>query len=177
MRRNDENWILTYTGKKFYPTDPRPAEICIEDIAHALANLCRYAGHSEDFYSVAEHSCLIAEKAPPSYRKWALLHDATEAYVVDMPRPVKRFLKEYRAIEERLLWAVAGHFGLSLPIPDEIIELDNRILLDERNTFFKPPFPSWGEAIEKLQPIGVEPQGLYPLTARKWFLEMWELIR
>jgi hypothetical protein len=160
MRRTDSNWILTYTGKKFYPTDPRPDEICIEDIAHALANLCRYAGHAEDFYSVAEHSCLVAENAPPSYRKWALLHDATEAYTVDLPRPIKRCDVIYRMFEEELQKAIAAHFGLTLPIPDEVLELDSRILLDERAVFFKTPFPSWGERRESLQLLGVQPQAL-----------------
>jgi hypothetical protein len=177
MKRTETNWILTYTGKQFWPTDPNPDDICIEDIAHSLANLCRYAGHCEDFYSVAEHSCLIAEKAPPSFRKWALLHDATEAYIVDLPRPVKTTDVIYRMVEEKLQKAVAQHFDLPWPIPEEVIELDNRILLNERAELFTPPHPVQ-PALEGLQPIeNVHILTRSPMQARKWFLEMWEAVR
>jgi hypothetical protein len=86
MKHTSENRLLTYAGRQFYPMDPCPDDICIGDIAHGLANLCRFSGQAEDLYSVAEHSCLITEHAPPSFRKWALPHDSTEGYVAPSRR-------------------------------------------------------------------------------------------
>lgn len=127
-------WIQTYTGLRFHPLDPRPEDVCIEDIAHALAHLCRYGGHCVRFYSVAEHSVLVHRHVSPENRLAALLHDAAEAYVVDLPRPLKRALPAYAEIEHKVELAVAQAFGISdrWPWPDEVKAIDNRILADER---------------------------------------------
>ena len=61
-------WIETYTGRKFWPLAPSPDDIDIFDIAQALSMTCRYKGHTNEFYSVAEHSVLLAEKLPPHLR-------------------------------------------------------------------------------------------------------------
>jgi len=175
--RTDADWMQTFTGRQFWPADPSPSDICIEDIAHALAHLCRYGGHVADFYSVAEHCCHMCEKAPPELKKWALLHDATEAYIVDMPRPVKRNLPGYSELEKRLEWAVAKRFALPLPMPAGVKELDNRILLDERKEFMCIQRHSWGQEIEALQPLGVTLLGLMPHAAENWFLELWEQVK
>src|SRR5690606_29748913 len=95
------DWMQTFTGRRFWPLDPRPDEICIEDIAHALSMQCRYAGHCLSFYSVAEHSVLLSQHVAEPFRRWALLHDASEAYLVDVPRPIKGDLSNYRAVEAR----------------------------------------------------------------------------
>jgi hypothetical protein len=87
-RRGD--WMQTFTGRAFYPLDPRPEDIDPVDIAHALSLICRYGGHSSRFYSVAEHCVLMSHAVAPEHALWALLHDATEAYLGDMIRPLKR---------------------------------------------------------------------------------------
>lgn len=141
MRRGD--WMQTYTGKKFWPLDPDPAEIDILDIAHALSNACRYAGHVMRFYSVAEHSVLVSMHVSDPNQKWALLHDASEAYLVDMPRPVKRFLPGYQEAETRLMAAICERFGLPPEMPDEVKDIDNRILVDEREVLMAPSTLDW----------------------------------
>jgi hypothetical protein len=136
------DWLQTYTGVEFHPLDPRPEDIRIEDISHALSKLCRYGGHCIRFYSVAEHCVHVASKAPDSLKLVALMHDAAEAYIVDVPRPVKHLLPQYKAIEERLEAAIAVRFGLVWPFPEEIKRLDNAILADEREqNMGQPPRP------------------------------------
>src|SRR5579885_2784587 len=87
MRHGD--WIQTYCGVAFYPLDPRPEEILIEDIAHALSMLCRFTGHVKRFYSVAQHCVYVSHRCDPKDALWGLLHDAAEAYLNDISRPVK----------------------------------------------------------------------------------------
>lgn len=94
-RRGD--WMMTYSGRAFWPLDPRADEIDPLDIAHALSMLCRYGGHVRRFYSVAEHCVLMSHAVAPEHALWALLHDATEAYMVDLPRPINRILLDERA--------------------------------------------------------------------------------
>lgn len=131
------DWLQTYTGKQVYPMDPRPEEIDIRDIAHSLSMQCRYAGHCLSFYSVAEHSVLVSHwVAAKGYGRdaslKALLHDATEAYLVDVPRPVKPFLTGYKDAEAKLWRVIAHSFGLTSFMPDIVHEADNRILWDEK---------------------------------------------
>jgi 5'-deoxynucleotidase YfbR-like HD superfamily hydrolase len=92
-RRGD--WICTFTGQKVWPFDPRPEEIKLEDIAHSLAMQCRWTGHTTEFYSVAQHACMVAslvERVCPAYALAALHHDSPEAYFHDTARPTKQFL-------------------------------------------------------------------------------------
>lgn len=136
------DWMQTFTGRQFWPVDPRADEVCIEDIAHALSMMCRYSGHCLRFYSVAEHSVLLARAASPENALWALLHDAAEAYVVDVPRPLKPFLPGYREAEAKVMEAVCDRFGLGLAMPAEVKALDNGILGDEqRQNMSAPPAP------------------------------------
>ncbi len=167
-------WMQTFTGKQFFPLDPDPEDIDIEDIAHALGMLCRYGGHSRRFYSVAEHSVQMSLFAPTrELKKWCLAHDMSEAYLVDVPRPIKKYLTNYKAIEEKLSEVIYEKFGLKGPIPPEVTELDNRILLDERDAFMKPPPADWGIPGK---PLGARLLGLYSEQARLWFLEEWEKV-
>lgn len=133
-------WIQTYTGKRFCldPIDqPVPDEIDIEDIAHALAHLCRWTGHTRGFYSVAQHSVLVSEIVPPSLVLEGLLHDAAEAYLGDVSRPLKALVPEYRALEARLEHAIAVRFGLRFPWPDAVKEADARVLITERRDLLR----------------------------------------
>src|ERR1700724_2684254 len=84
----DGGWQQTFTGRRFYPLSPRVEDVCIEDIAHALSNICRYGGHCREFYSVAQH-CNMVSDWMPEFKLEGLLHDSPEAYIGDMVRPVK----------------------------------------------------------------------------------------
>lgn len=137
------NWMQTYSGSQFWPLDPRPEEIEIEDIAHALSNTCRFAGHCERFYSVAEHSVYVSRMVPPHMRLMGLLHDASETYVVDVPRPLKPSLVGYKEIENKVWEAIAARFGLSSVMPPEIKVADNAVLLAERDQIMKPEAAPW----------------------------------
>ena len=108
-------WIVTYTGKKFWPLDPRPEDIDIIDIAHALSNICRFTGHVREFYSVAQHSVHVALLSN-DYQLYGLLHDASEAYLCDVSSPVKRdqSFSKYRAHEKRLQDMIYFEFGLTV---------------------------------------------------------------
>jgi hypothetical protein len=131
-RRGD--FMQTYTGRKFWPMDPRADEVFIEDIAHSLSLQCRYAGHCHRFYSVAEHSVLIARHLRwegVDVALWALLHDASEAYLVDVPRPVKPYLGGYREAEAKVMAVVSARFDLANEMPAVVHEADNRIIADE----------------------------------------------
>jgi hypothetical protein len=131
MRKGD--WMQTYSGGRFYPLDPRPEEVNPIDIAHSLSLQCRFGGHVDRFISVAEHCVHMATWVEQKYALHALLHDATEAYVVDVPRPLKRDLIGYKEIEQGVWVAIAERFGISPEIPQQVHEADDRILLTERN--------------------------------------------
>lgn len=127
------HWMQTYTGHVFYPMHPRAAEVNIIDIAHALSLLCRYNGHVDRFYSVAEHCVLLSYAVPEADALWALLHDATEAYVGDMIRPLKAHMPDYVAAEDRVMGAIVERFELTaVTMPASVKDADDRILLTER---------------------------------------------
>jgi len=111
--------MQTYTGKQFFPLDPRIEDIDIVDIAAGLSAMCRYNGQCTRFYSVAEHATLLFRRAPDHFKRAALLHDASEAYITDSITPVKRELTNYYQIENRLMRAIAQryHFDRSSSHP------------------------------------------------------------
>ena len=126
--------ILTRTGRRFDFAAPTPAMISIEDIAAALSKLCRYTGHCPHFYSVAEHSVLTSHLVPPEDQLAALMHDAAEAYVGDVSRPLKSMLPDYKIIEARIEAVIALTFGLPFPMPDSVAAADLAMLGHERIT-------------------------------------------
>jgi hypothetical protein len=128
------DFMQTATGRKFWPLDPRADEVFIEDIAHSLSLQCRYAGHCLRFYSVAEHCVLMARKLRwegVDVALYALLHDAAEAYTVDVPRPLKRHLVGYKEAEAKVMAAIAARFDLAVEMPAVVHDADNRIIGDE----------------------------------------------
>lgn len=128
--------ITTYSGVHFDPLAPRPERILAEDIAHALSLICRGNGHVRVFYSVAQHSLACSREAEARglsarVQLGCLLHDAAEAYLSDVTRPVKERLPQFRAAEERLLDAVWRRFFDAPPDENEralIFEIDDDML-------------------------------------------------
>lgn len=164
---NTTPWIQTATGKAFYPLDPRSTEIDIVDIAHALSHLCRYAGHTKQFYSVAQHSVLVARALPDHLKLWGLLHDASEAYLVDIPAPIKPMIGGYADIERNVMRVICEKFGLQQKIPAEVKRVDVAILADERNQLMTKPPMDWKL---KEPPLGIQIDYWPPEKARAEFM-------
>jgi hypothetical protein len=164
------DWMQMWTGGKFYPEDPRAEDVHPADIAHALSFLCRYAGHVERFYSVAEHCALMSDAVSPQHALAALLHDATEAYVVDVPHPVKVLLPDYRALEYRVWMAIVERFGLDTELPPEVHEADKRILLTERNALLPRTVLPWDQDAHYV-PLPVAIEGWSPAEAERQYTE------
>ncbi|MBU6429149.1 MAG: phosphohydrolase [Cyanobacteria bacterium REEB65] len=122
--------IQTYTGVFVDPFAPDPDSIRIEDIAHALSLQCRFSGHVRRHWSVAAHSCLVSDLCPVEHALAGLLHDATEAYLVDVPRPVKHHpgMAMYREAETALEAVVAARFGVTYPWPSVVLSIDRFVL-------------------------------------------------
>ena len=161
------DWIQTYTGKAFTPMDPKASFVCIDDIAHSLSMQCRYAGHCNKFYSVAEHCVLMSRAVSDENKLWALLHDASEAYLVDVPRPIKPHLIGYREIEAKVMAAVCERFQLPRMMPDEVHDADSAILRDECEQNMAEPPMDWNLPAKGL---GVTLQFWSPALAKKEFL-------
>ncbi|MEP2447551.1 MAG: hypothetical protein ABJI69_10005 [Balneola sp.] len=140
------------------PFDLKPEDICIKDIAHHLARICRWNGGVNGFYSVAEHSIKVAASVAPQFRLWGLLHDAAETYIGDITRPVKNRLwvdqkpiqdgapKIHESIkmkEWRILYAIAEKYGLDLTgdhwevIPPQVLDADEAQLARENSLIKK----------------------------------------
>lgn len=147
--------MQTYSGKSFYPQSPRAEDICIEDIAHALSLVNRYNGHTIYAYSVGYHSLLLSHAVSEENALVALMHDATEAYMCDIPSPLKCLLPEYKKMEDELWLIIAEKYGLPETIPKEVKEHDTRIVYTERNFILRPAEDEsiWEPSVEIHQDI------------------------
>ena len=130
---NDDPVIRTYTGKWVNVFDPTLDMFDIEDIAHALSMQCRFSGHLSYHYSVAQHSILCYRHAnahglTKTEQFTALMHDCSEAYLVDIPRPIKREFAQYKVIEDKLMLFLATKFKFMWPLPDSVKDIDNIML-------------------------------------------------
>lgn len=133
------NWCETYTGQKFWTLDPSPYEITIVDIAHALSHICRYGGHSKHFYSVAQHSIIVSQQIKKDgynylAQLYGLMHDAAEAYICDLPRPIKICLEQYSKFEKAIQKAVYEKIGIRAPdhFQQQIIDrIDKLVMYNE----------------------------------------------
>lgn len=169
MNQN-KDWIQTYTGRMFYILDPQTSNICIEDIAHSLSMKCRFNGHCDKFYSVSEHSILVSKYVPSEYAMWGLLHDAAEAYLPDVPRPIKPHLTEFKNIENNIMLAVIEKFSLN-PIkqPSIVKRIDSAILANEAKQLMKPPLVPWNLPEKPLNNIIID--CLKPSEAFQQFMD------
>ena len=102
--------IMLASGTLFDILDPEGSDFTLQDIAHGLGRVCRFAGHTNRFYSVAEHCVHVARLVPVELATAAMLHDATEAFIGDVTRPLKSLLPDYRRIEDNIATAIARRF-------------------------------------------------------------------
>lgn len=128
--------IMVYSGRMVDPATMTPDDVTIEDIAHALACSNRFGGHAPEPYNVAQHSVLVARILPDELKLQGLLHDAHEAYVVDMPRPLKVHLPDYQRLELHAANAVRDHYNLPRVL-DKCVELADRIMLTTEAKAFR----------------------------------------
>lgn len=169
-----ESYIETISGKKFYFLNPQPEDFDIYDIAHALAMNCRYTGHCDRFYSVAEHSWHMSRMAPGGYELAALLHDASEAYITDIASPIKQHLPDYQAMEDLLLSRLFAKYNLEYPMSPVIKQLDLTMLSTEAHYMLRSRGNTWDmwktikrpRVQQNFRPIGMEPK-----LAKQLFLD------
>lgn len=164
-----EPWIQTNSGRRFNPINPNPKAIVIQDIAHSLANICRFTGHCQEFYSVAQHCVLVSYICDKPNALHGLLHDASEFAVSDVSSPLKRtpeFLA-YRKVEDKLQIAICQRFGLAEKEPADVKAADRVLLATEARDLLPSLRPDWDFPIKPL-PFRIDP--LPPKEAKKLFL-------
>src|ERR1017187_9954504 len=157
--KTDHGSIRTYSGLPFWPLNPNPALIRIEDIAHSLAHQCRFGGHAARLYSVAQHSIRVSEACATEDALWGLLHDASEAYLVDVPAPLKQLpeFAAYRRAELRLQSVIVERFGLSAQQPARVTAADLQLLAIEMQELLDvEPGKSFAAETECWSPIVAE---------------------
>jgi hypothetical protein len=140
VSKANPNAILVHSGIIFDVFNPKIEDITIEDIAHALSNICRYGGHSPKFYSVAQHSVFCShDNGTPKEQLELLMHDASEAYLADLPRPIKRNMPNYIVIEDALLKLIFQKYDLRFPLVPNVKKVDDELLQFEYKAFFEEP--------------------------------------
>ena len=174
-------YLQTVSGRWVNPFDPDPDQLNAGDIARALANQCRFGGHSRVFYSVAQHSVIVSEQveqrggdAEDAFA--ALMHDATEAYLGDMPHPLKHrspLGAAFKVAEDRLEEAIRGRFGIKADVP-EIKRVDRALLATERRAFSAEDWP-WPE-LEGVEPLELELRAWSPDDAARAFARRYAVL-
>lgn len=170
------SWLQTSSGGVFDVLTSGPEHVRLDDIAHALSNLCRFGGHCRKFYSVAEHCVHVSYLVPPAYALEGLLHDASEAYCIDLPRPIKHLVPGYREMEARIDTVIREAFHLPAYHSLLVKAADNAMLLAERDALLPPsPIPwTWAEGLD---PADRVPMCLPPEAAKAAFLERYVELR
>jgi len=140
-----DSWILTHCSQKVYPFSPVPNTLYIEDIAHALSNICRFNGHTNEFYSVAQHCVHTSFLCDKKDAMWGLLHDASEAYISDLARPIKYApsMTTYRDVEKTLMGAVCERFFLSPTMPKSVKRADEIAIATEVRDLMPQEAQEW----------------------------------
>jgi 5'-deoxynucleotidase YfbR-like HD superfamily hydrolase len=169
-------------SRKFvYPQDPRPEDFDMRDIAHKLSMICRYAGGTIDFYSVAEHCChlhdwFMVQVGSREYAKSALLHDRAEAWMGDQIRPFKRLCQPWwNEMETRIDAVSAPVFGVPDPMPDEVAQADYRICIDEKSQAYPFDFDKANTIEREMEPMGIKLLFWYPHIAYEEFMTRWRM--
>ncbi len=161
---NTEPVIRTNSGKWVDVFMPTMDMIDIDDIAHGLSLLCRWGGQCPRFYSVAEHSLACMQKTNGGLKNKlaSLMHDASEAYLVDLPRPIKRNISEYKGLEDNLLKVIFDKYEIPFPLSEEVKKIDDEMLEYEWRNFM----------IRDTKEI----MGYPPIQIKQHFLEAFKLL-
>lgn len=172
-RKNDVNpdttYICTYLGNRFFPLEGIIDNIHLEDIAHGLAYQCRFNGQTSEFYSIAQHSLMVADIVPPELRLAALLHDASEAYLGDVVKPLKALLANYKAIELNVETMIAHHFGIENMFDPRIKQADMIALATEKRDLMPHSAEDWSY-LRGFKPLPAAIAPMSPTEAKRVFL-------
>jgi hypothetical protein len=171
--------IELLNGQMFDFFNPSATDVSIDELAHVLSNVCRFAGHVRYFYSVAQHLLNTSLIVDPPHEKAALLHDTSEAFTNDIVTPLKAVVPTFKEIETTIESDMAGRFGFQFPLAPEVKLADLQMLAIEKHIL--KPFPSHWAILD-----GIEYEHLLdrvrmlPMTpdeARMAFLQRWEEVR
>lgn len=163
MRRD---FISTYTGNKVWLPGSSPESIDIEDIAHALSHAPRFAGHTDFFYSVAQHSLNVMRLLPIQHQLQGLLHDGSEAYLCDIPTPYKGLLGNYYELEADLWRAISAKFNVPFELAQEVKNADRVMLMTERDIMKPDSIGTWSSELENFRTRALEPEIVCSIVLR-----------
>lgn len=172
--------IRLLSGAMFDYNDPAASEVTIDDIASALSNVCRFAGHLPYFYSVAQHAVNVSRIVAPEFARTALLHDTAEAFTNDLPTPLKFAVPAFKALEVAIESAMAPKFGFQYPLPKEVVYADLQMLGIEKihikrdldSTWSVLDGVEWDSVLDQVD-IGE----MTPEEAKSAFLDRWEQLQ
>ena len=166
-------YISTYLGNRFWPAEPRIDRIDIEDIAHGLAYQCRFNGQTSAFYSVAQHSIMVASILPPHLHKAALLHDAAEAYLGDIVKPLKHLLPGFAEIEAGVTRLIAQAFEVDFDTDYVAIKHADMVALATEKRDLMPNSAEAWSYLTGIAPLPALIDPLPPAQAKAAFLAAW----
>ena len=166
----NDPYVSTFLGNRFYLTRPHIDDVALEDIAHGLAYQCRFNGQTKSFYSVAQHSLMVMALVPPPLHCQALLHDAAEAYLGDMVKPLKQLFPEFSVIEARVMEIIGQRFAVDLRKLDPAIKRADLIALATEKRDLMPYSTEAWSYLEDIAPLPDIIQPLNPQAAKEAFL-------
>lgn len=162
-------WIGLNSGRSFDLANPRDSILTIQDIAHSLANSCRFSGHCDKFYSIAEHSVMVSYLIEPEFAFDGLLHDVSEAVLGDVTTPLKKLLPDYNKIEVEIETVLFKRFGIEYPLRREVKVADLTALAIEKRDLMKNS-GHWPILDGLSIPPGITAYGKTPDVAKAAFL-------
>jgi 5'-deoxynucleotidase YfbR-like HD superfamily hydrolase len=162
-------YFLTFLGNKFYPHEPRIEKIEIEDIAHGLAYQSRFNGQTSEFYSIAQHSLIVSSIVSPRLKLAALLHDASEAYLGDMIKPLKIIIDEFNRIEEKVAKLIFSEFNIPTFDYTLVKNADLITLATEIRDLIPHSVKFWDD-LDNIEALPKKIKPISPLEAKNKFL-------
>jgi hypothetical protein len=178
------SFMMTFSGRMFFPGNPHPDDFCIEDVAHHLSLINRFTGATVSPYSVGQHSLNGSYMAStPEIAYEFLLHDRIEAYISDVNSPTKHHLPDYQRLEEMLNVVSAESFDLPVEMSAEVKEIDLRMLVTEASVLMKKGVYAWWNDSHWPEPYDLNEDSamlfhsLQPTDVERWFLSRYYELR